>query len=225
MELIQAEKITRGYQSGGGRILALDQISLSIGYGEFVAVTGPSGSGKSTLISLIGLLDTPSSGLMTLEGEDISNLSNERMAQIRNQRIGFVFQAYSLLARSTAIENVELPLVYAGISRKNRKIAAREALQSVGLSKRQQHWPAQLSGGEQQRVAIARACVTQPALILADEPTGALDSQTGHEILSLFQELHESGTTIILVTHDKDVAGYARRRVELKDGKILRDEA
>ncbi len=221
--LVAACNLSRRYRSGDGWIVALNGVSFDIHEGEFVAVMGPSGSGKTTLMNLIGLLDRPTDGSLELMGRDVSSISVNQRASLRNQYIGFVFQAFNLLGRSTAIENVELPLVYAGLRRAKRLERAAAALSSMGLEHRHSHWPAQLSGGEQQRVAIARAIVTDPALILADEPTGALDSKTGQVILSMFQSLNRSGRTIIMVTHDREVAEHAERIIEMRDGQILGD--
>jgi putative ABC transport system ATP-binding protein len=220
---IEAVDLSKRYATGAGSVAALDTVSFGIDKGEFVAVMGPSGSGKTTLMNLLGLLDRPTSGRLTLAGEDASRLSADRQAALRNRHIGFVFQSYNLLHRSTAIENVELPLVYAGVPRAERQRRAGQALERVGLSKRRDHWPVQLSGGEQQRVAIARAMVSDPALILADEPTGALDSHTGLEILALFQAINDAGSAILMVTHDETVARYARRILRMKDGRLEGD--
>ncbi len=221
--LIEAVDLCKRYVTGAGSVAALDAVSFGIDRGEFVAVMGPSGSGKTTLMNLLGLLDRPTSGRLALAGEDVSRLSADRQSALRNRHIGFVFQSYNLLHRSTAIENVELPLVYAGIPRAERQRRAGHALERIGLSKRREHWPVQLSGGEQQRVAIARAMVSEPALILADEPTGALDSHTGLEILALFQAINDAGSAILMVTHDQTVAQYARRILRMKDGRLEAD--
>ena len=221
--LIEAVDLSKRYTTGAGSVAALDAVSFGIERGEFVAVMGPSGSGKTTLMNLLGLLDRPTSGRLALAGEDVSRLSADRQSALRNRHIGFVFQSYNLLHRSTAIENVELPLVYAGIPRAERQRRAGHALERIGLSKRREHWPVQLSGGEQQRVAIARAMVSEPALILADEPTGALDSHTGLEILALFQAINDAGSAILMVTHDQTVAQYARRILRMKDGRLEAD--
>src|SRR3954463_6362473 len=222
--LLEADRLSRSYGAGDAAVNALTETSFAVSEGEFVAIMGPSGSGKSTLMNLIGLLDRPTSGRLVLAGEDTTGLDHDRLAGLRNRRIGFVFQAYNLLARNTTLENVEMPLVYAGLRGSKRHLQARAALEAVGLSHRVDHWPGELSGGEQQRVAIARALVGNPALILADEPTGALDSQTGENILALFQSLHQSGRTIVMVTHDENIARHARRILRLQDGAILRDE-
>jgi putative ABC transport system ATP-binding protein len=200
-------------------------VSLMIGHGEFVAIRGRSGSGKSTLMNLLGLLDRPDSGEDVLNGREVAKLGEDRRAAIRSYDIGFVFQLPALLPRATALENVELPLVYAGIPPSARRRAAKDALDRVGLADRSHHWPNQLSGGEQQRVVIARATVNDPALILADEPTGSLDSATSDEILSLFETLHRDGRTIIVVTHATEVAGRARRQITLHDGQVIKDAA
>ena len=222
--LIEALNLCKRYATGAGSVVALDNVSLGIDRGEFVAVMGPSGSGKTTLMNLLGLLDRPTSGQLALAGKDVSRLSVDRQAILRNRNIGFVFQSYNLLHRSTAIENVELPLVYAGVPRAERQHLARQALDRVGLAKRHDHWPVQLSGGEQQRVAIARAMISEPAMILADEPTGALDSGTGREILALFQAINETGSAILMVTHDAGVARHARRVLKMNDGVIEADD-
>ncbi len=216
--MIEAKALRKTYELGGQTVVALDDVSFTIEAGEMLAIRGPSGSGKSTLMNILGCLDRPDSGSYILAGEDVSHLSKNRLAEIRNQRIGFVFQAFNLLPRMTALENVELPLHYAG--RRDAAARAAEALQLVGLADRTHHEPNQLSGGQRQRVAIARALVTNPAIVLADEPTGALDSRTGAEILALFRELNAQGRTIILVTHDPVVAGHCPREIYLTDGRI-----
>jgi putative ABC transport system ATP-binding protein len=223
--LVQTAGISKHYPSGGTIVRAVSNVSLSIGHGEFVAIRGRSGSGKSTLMNLLGLLDRPDSGEYALGGRDVAKLGEDRRAAIRSHDIGFIFQLPALLPRATALENVELPLVYAGIPLSQRRRAARDALERVGLADRSHHWPNQLSGGEQQRVVIARATVNDPALILADEPTGSLDSSTSDEILSLFEALHRDGRTIIVVTHAAEVANRARRQVTLHDGRIIQDTA
>ena len=222
--LLKAQSLARRYGQGDAAIDALREASFEVADGEFVAIIGPSGSGKSTLMNIIGLLDRPTSGTLTFAGEQVTKLGHDQLAALRNRRIGFVFQSYNLLARNTTLENVEMPLVYSGRQRSQRKVRARAALEMVGLSHRMEHWPSQLSGGEQQRVAIARALVGDPALILADEPTGALDSRTGLNILALFQALNDSGRTIIMVTHDEHVARHARRILKLQDGRLISDE-
>ena len=222
--LLEAHNLTRHYGQGDAAVTALRDTSFAVAEGEFVAIMGPSGSGKSTLMNLIGLLDRPSSGTLVLAGEHTTKLDHDRLASLRNRKIGFVFQSYNLLARSTTLENVEMPLIYSGLRSSKRKGRAWAALETVGLSHRLTHWPSQLSGGEQQRVAIARALAGDPALILADEPTGALDSRTGLSILALFQALNRSGRTIIMVTHDQHVAQHARRILRLQDGMLIRDD-
>lgn len=221
--LIEAAEITRCYGRGDIAVIALDQVSFEIDAGEFVAIMGPSGSGKSTLMNLLGLLDRPTSGRLVFNGRDVSGLSHDQLAASRNHDIGFVFQGYNLLPRHSAVENVEIPLVYGGVGRKQRLHRSRSALEAVGLSHRCDHGPTELSGGEQQRVAIARALVSDPALILADEPTGALDSRTGAEILDLFKRLHTDGRTIIMITHDENIARHAARIIKLRDGRLLSD--
>jgi putative ABC transport system ATP-binding protein len=222
--LILMEGIGKVYEVGQELVHALRDLELRIDPGEFVAIMGPSGSGKSTLMNLIGCLDTPSSGRYQLAGRGVESLDEDQLAAIRNREIGFVFQTFNLLPRATARGNVELPLIYRGTPAPERKARVEEALQRVGLSDRGHHRPNQLSGGQRQRVAIARALVTQPSLILADEPTGNLDSVTGEEILAAFREMHAGGNTIILVTHEEDVARHARRIVRLRDGRIAADE-
>ena len=222
--LIHTKDLTKLYRMGGSEVHALDGVSLDIDQGEFVAVMGPSGSGKSTFMNVIGCLDRPTSGEYVLGDKKVSELAGDELAAVRNKRIGFVFQQFNLLARTPAIENVELPLVYAGMAKKDRHRKALKMLQRVGLGERTDHHPAQLSGGQQQRVAIARALVTEPLLILADEPTGALDSKTSLEIMALFQELNRNGMTVVLVTHEPDVARFARRIIVFRDGKVVQDE-
>lgn len=223
--MIQTENLTKVFQMGTDEVRALNGASFSIERGEMVAIMGPSGSGKSTLMSIIGCLDVPSSGRYTLDGVAVENLDDSQLAEIRGRKIGFVFQQFNLLARTSALENVMLPLTYAGISGKERQKRAAEALERVGLSDRTHHAPNELSGGQQQRVAIARAIVNQPAILLADEPTGALDSKTGVEIMQLFQSLHNDyGQTVILVTHDPHVARHTNRIIQLSDGHIVSDE-
>ena len=221
--MVVAEHLVKRYGLEGADLCALDDVSVCIERGEFVAIMGASGSGKSTLMNILGCLDRPTSGRYLLAGRDVSGLSRARLAEVRNRLIGFVFQNFNLLARTSALENVELPLVYAGLGRRQRIEAARRALERVGLGDRLYHHPAQLSGGQQQRVAIARAIVNQPALLLADEPTGNLDSRTGLQMMVLFQELWRSGLTILYVTHDGDVARYASRVLVLRDGHIISD--
>ena len=218
--LIVMNELTRVYDLGPQQIFALNGVNLTIEQGEYVAIMGPSGSGKSTLMNIIGCLDTPTSGTYVLDGVPVETLNDDELAAIRNKKIGFVFQTFNLLARTTALQNVELPLVYAKIPRAERRRQAEEALAAVGLQDRMAHQPNELSGGQRQRVAIARALVNKPSLLLADEPTGNLDSQTGREILDLFRELHARGNSIILVTHEDDVAKEAKRIVHIRDGKV-----
>jgi len=224
MALIETRDLARIYDLDGGRVVALDRVSLDVDEGDLVAVMGPSGSGKSTFMNLIGCLDRPTHGSYRLAGTAVESLDANGLAALRNREIGFVFQQFNLLPRTDALGNVELPMIYAGIERKARRERALGALARVGLADRAHHRPTQLSGGQQQRVAIARALVNRPSLLLADEPTGALDSRTAIEILALFQELNREGVTIVLVTHDADVARHARRVVRFKDGRVLSDE-
>jgi putative ABC transport system ATP-binding protein len=224
LPLIRAIGLRKEHRMALTTVHALRGVSLELRRGDFVAVVGPSGSGKSTLMNLLGLLDRPTEGSYFLAGQDVLALDPDRRADVRNRRIGFIFQTFSLLARSTALENVELPLVYAGVRKRERQRRAAAALASVGLADRRDHWPSQLSGGEQQRVAIARALVNDPLLILADEPTGSLDSRTGLEILAHLQALNDAGRTIVLVTHDPAVARLAKRVVAMRDGRAERDE-
>lgn len=222
--LIRVQNVSKVYELGDAPLRALDDVSVDIDSGEFVAFMGSSGSGKSTLMNIIGCLDHPSSGRYVLAGRDVSGLDRSELAEVRNQVIGFVFQNFNLLSRTTAIENVELPLVYAGVGRGERAARAKAALERVGLGDRLYHRPSQLSGGQQQRVAIARAIVNSPALILADEPTGNLDSRTSIDVMALFQELWASGLTIVFVTHEPDIAEFASRVIVVKDGRILTDK-
>jgi len=222
--LISLSKVTKIYKLGDDvEVSALGGIDLEVKEGEFVAIIGPSGSGKSTLMHIIGILDQPSSGMVKLEGSDVGKLSEQKLAELRNKHIGFVFQAFNLLPKTSALENVELPLIYSDISGSERKRRAEKALRVVGLGDRLNHTPAQLSGGQQQRVAIARALVTKPSLILADEPTGNLDSHAGDEIINLLKDLNKKGNTIVLVTHEREIAMEAKRIVEIKDGLIIAD--
>lgn len=223
-QLISTEGLVKIYNLGDFDIHALRGVSLSIDNNEFVAIMGPSGSGKSTLMHILGCLDRPTKGRYLLEGEDISSLDRNSLAAIRNKKIGFVFQVFNLLSRTTALENVELPLLYNGTSTKDRIARAKRALAMVGLEGREYSHPNQLSGGQQQRVAIARALVNDPAIIMADEPTGNLDTRTSIEIMGIFQSLNRSGITVILITHEKDIAAYAKRNIDFRDGKIVRDE-
>lgn len=222
--IIQIEHISKVYEMGSEEIFALRDVSLSIYPNEYVAIMGPSGSGKSTLMNMLGCLDTPSSGVYNFKGLDVNEMDDNDLATIRNKEIGFVFQTFNLLPRASSLRNVELPLIYAGESTSKRKQRAEEVLASVGLQDRMDHKPNELSGGQRQRVAIARALITNPAIILADEPTGNLDSKTGVEIMKLFHDLHSKGNTIILVTHEEDIARHAHRIVRLKDGLIESDE-
>jgi putative ABC transport system ATP-binding protein len=219
--VIEVRDVTKTYATGTLEVEALRGVSFDIDAGEFVAVMGPSGSGKSTLMHILGCLDVPTSGRFSLAGEDVSAMSEEELAQVRNRRIGFVFQQFNLLASMSAWRNVELPLIYAGLDRQDRRARALAALDRVGLADRIEHRPGELSGGQQQRVAVARALVTDPALILADEPTGNLDSVSAREVLDLLDELHRSGRTIVLITHDADVARSAQRTLRIKDGQVF----
>jgi putative ABC transport system ATP-binding protein len=218
--LIEMHELTRVYQLGPQEIYALRGIDLIVEQGEYVAIMGPSGSGKSTLMNIIGCLDRPSAGKYILDGTPVEAMGDDELAAVRNKKIGFVFQTFNLLSRTTALQNVELPLVYAKMPRVERQRQAQEALTAVGLGDRMNHQPNELSGGQRQRVAIARALVNKPSLLLADEPTGNLDSQTGREILDLFRDLHRGGNSIILVTHEDDVAREAKRVIHIRDGKI-----
>lgn len=224
MNIINIEHIAKVYQVGSEEVRALSDVSLKINKNEYVAIMGPSGSGKSTLMNMLGCLDTPTSGIYDFKGVSVSEMTDNELARIRNKEIGFVFQTFNLLARSDAIHNVELPLIYAGVSSSERKERAKQTLVDVGLEDRMHHKPNELSGGQRQRVAIARALVSNPAIILADEPTGNLDSKTGEEIMALFHEIHEKGNTIILVTHEEYIAEHALRIIRLKDGLIEKDE-
>ena len=225
MELISLKSIFKIYNVGGEEVRALDGVDLSINNNEYLSIMGPSGSGKSTMMNMIGCLDSPSSGLYEFEGEKVHIMDDSQLASIRNRKIGFVFQTFNLLPKASALHNVEIPLVYANIKKEKRLEMASNALISVGLEDRMHHRPNELSGGQRQRVAIARALVNEPSIILADEPTGNLDSKSGHEIMRIFDELHRSGNTIILVTHEDDIAKYSNRIVRLLDGKVVSDES
>ena len=222
--LIDIRDITKVYEMGEEKVFALSGVSLGVERGEYVAIMGPSGSGKSTLMNLVGCLDTPTSGSYILNGKEVARMTDDELAAIRNQEIGFVFQTFNLLPRTAAVQQVELPLVYGGLSRKDRRDRSVRALKAVGLGDRMNHTPNEMSGGQRQRVAIARALINDPSILLADEPTGNLDSQTGAEIMALFDDLNSRGNTIVLVTHEEDIAAHARRIVRLKDGKIWDDK-
>jgi len=221
--LIQAENVSKIYQMGEQTVRALDEVSLTIGQGEFVAIMGPSGSGKSTMMNLIGALDVPSAGQLSIDGRNITAMSSDELADLRNSTIGFVFQQFNLLPRTPALRQVMLPLLYAHPRPENAEKLAASRLEQVGLGTRMDHHPRQLSGGQQQRVAIARALVNNPKILLADEPTGALDTKTSEEIMRLFSELNENGITVILVTHEPDIADYAKRKIMFRDGRIVDD--
>ncbi|KXX68097.1 ABC transporter ATP-binding protein [Flammeovirga sp. SJP92] len=223
-EVIKTKGISRIYQMGDEVIKALKTIDISINRGEYVAFMGPSGSGKSTLMNIIGCLDTPSEGQYWLSNQDVSDMTENELAAVRNKEIGFVFQSFNLLPRSTILDNVALPLVYAGVGKEERMERAQASLDAVGLGNRVSHKPNELSGGQRQRVAIARALVNRPSIILADEPTGALDTKTSYEIMAIFDELHQQGNTIIMVTHEEDIANYAHRVIRLRDGLVEKDE-
>jgi putative ABC transport system ATP-binding protein len=225
MPLIETVDLWKTYVMGTEEVHALRGVSIQIERGEYVAIMGPSGSGKSTLMNLIGCLDTPSKGSYLLNSKQVSAMNDDELARIRNEEIGFVFQTFNLLPRATALHNVELPLIYAGVSAKDRSIRANEALDKVELGDRKGHRPNQMSGGQRQRVAIARALVNNPSILLADEPTGNLDSRTGVEIMALFERLHEAGNTIVLVTHEADVAAHAHRTIFVRDGQVEKDTA
>jgi putative ABC transport system ATP-binding protein len=222
--IIETTNISKMYRMGAEEIHALRSVTIQIPRGEYVAFMGPSGSGKSTLMNIVGCLDTPSGGSYVLNGQDVSRMSDNQLAEVRNKEIGFVFQTFNLLPRATSLDNVALPLIYAGLGKRERDERAMHALQSVGLGDRAKHRPNELSGGQRQRVAIARALVNNPSIILADEPTGNLDTKTSHEIMDLFEALYEKGNTIIMVTHEEDIARYAHRIVRLRDGLVESDE-
>ena len=221
--LLETHNLVKDYVLGGETVHAVAGVSLTIQRGEFVAIMGASGSGKSTFMNMIGALDIPTSGALKIDGTDISDLTSDELAEIRNRKIGFVFQQFNLLARTTALDNVATPLVYAGLSGPERRARAAKTLDAMGLSDRLTHTPAKLSGGQQQRVAIARALVTEPLMLLADEPTGALDTVTSNDIMGIFQRLNDDGITVIVVTHEPDVAEYAARRILFRDGKVIED--
>jgi len=222
--MLEIKKIKKIYQMGKVKVEALRGVSFYIDKGEFVAIMGPSGSGKSTLMHIIGCLDQPTEGNFVIGGKDVSKLNDDRLAEIRNKRIGFVFQQFNLLSRTSILHNVEIPLIYAGLKAKQRRELAKQALESVGLGDRVKHRPNEISGGEKQRAAIARALVNNPLIILADEPTGNLDTKTGEEIMKIFYKLHQQGNTVIMVTHEAEVARHARRIIHLRDGLIEKDE-
>ena len=222
--IIEIDNLFKVYRNGSLEVMALRDVSLSVAEREFVAIMGQSGSGKSTLMNILGCLDSLTSGKYFLGGEDVSQISGKKLAAIRNRKIGFVFQSYNLLPRLNALQNVELPMIYGGIKGKQRKAAALEALERVGLADRVHHKPSEMSGGQKQRVAIARALVNEPAILLADEPTGNLDSKSGEEIMGIFQRLNREGVTIVMVTHEQDIAMHTNRIVAFKDGRIIKDE-
>lgn len=222
--MIEVRNLSKIYKMGKETLYALDKVSLTINDGEFAAIVGPSGSGKSTLMNILGCLDIPSEGDYLLDGKSVSTLNDDQQAIIRNKKIGFIFQKYNLLTKLNVYENVEIPLIYQGASSSERKMKILEALDKVGLSSHLRHKPSELSGGQQQRVAIARALVTNPSVLMADEPTGALDSKTGKEVLEILKNLHKSGRTIVLITHDLSIAAEAERRIQIKDGHIISDD-
>jgi putative ABC transport system ATP-binding protein len=222
--VIRLESLNRRYRMGADHIDALGSVNLTVERGDYLAIMGPSGSGKSTLMNIIGCLDTPTGGAYWLNGKSVSAMNERQLARVRNTEIGFVFQTFNLLPRMTALANVEVPLIYAGVKRRERDEQAREALETVGLGDRMLHRPSEMSGGQRQRVAIARALVTKPSIVLADEPTGNLDSTTGREIMALFDQLHAGGNTLMVVTHEPHVARHARRAIHLSDGNIVKDE-
>lgn len=223
-KLIELKDIKKIYNTGNQKLYALNGINISIEKGEYVALMGPSGSGKSTLMNSIGCLDTPSEGTYILNNQSVSSLKDNELADIRNREIGFIFQSFNLLPRMSALENVALPLIYAGVGSKERKIRAEKTLEAVGLGDRMEHKPNELSGGQRQRVAVARALVNEPSLLLADEPTGNLDSKTSIEIMALFEKIHQLGNTIVVVTHEEEIAQHAKRIIRLKDGVVEKDE-
>ena len=222
--VVEMKNVAKYFGEGSSKVKALDGVDLTINEGEFVAIVGPSGSGKSTMMNLIGCLDRPTSGKVKIAGEDLSKLNDKKLTSLRNLAIGFVFQSFFLLPKTDALDNVATPLFYRGVSSKEARKKAMQMLSKLGLADRHSHQSTELSGGQQQRVAIARALVTEPSLILADEPTGALDSNTGKQVMDLFQELNKEGKTIVLITHDLDIAAKARRRITLKDGKVVSDD-
>lgn len=222
--MIEIKNLSKIYNIGTEKLYALDKVSLTINEGEFAAIVGPSGSGKSTLMNILGCLDVPSEGSYILDGKSVESMNDDQLASIRNEKIGFIFQRYNLLTKLNVYENVEIPLIYLGLGSAERKARIEKALEQVGLSSRVHHRPSELSGGQQQRVAIARALATNPSVIMADEPTGALDSKTGKEVLALLKELHKSGRTIVLITHDLSIASEAQRRIQIKDGHIISDD-
>jgi putative ABC transport system ATP-binding protein len=223
MALVETQDLVKNYVLGGETVRAVDGVSLAINHGEYVAIMGASGSGKSTFMNMIGCLDVPTAGAVRIDGIATSDMDSDALAELRNQKIGFVFQQFNLLARTTALDNVAVPLIYAGMGSVERKASAKAKLEEMGLGDRLDHSPAKLSGGQQQRVAIARALVTEPLILLADEPTGALDSKTSEDIMEIFQTLNDNGITIIVVTHEGEIADHAKRRIAVRDGKIIED--